>query len=282
MTRRLTLCLIVALLSALLVGCGGESGSTGSASEGPAWNHDPANAELGPNAWAGIDASFERCGTGDRQSPVDIANAASADLPSLEFDYPPTPFVVTNTGHTIEATVPAASNLTLTVGSDVYRLVRFNFHAPSEHTVNGAQYPVELHLVHESQGGELAVVAILLEPSSLPSPLIDEVIESAGGVGEEVPISDVFAPLSLVELLLDLEPPRATVDGYWTYEGSLTMPGCMEGVRWIVLQDIRIISDGAVSLLHDIIGGFPDYDGYPNNNRPTQPLNGRAIQRDGA
>jgi carbonic anhydrase len=107
--------------------------------------------------------------------------------------------VVRNTGHTIEATMPASSKLTLTVGSDVYRLVRFEFHAPSEHTVDGTGYPVELHLVHESPGGEAAVVAIFLEPSSLPSPLIDEVIESAGGVGEEVPISDVFAPLSLVE-----------------------------------------------------------------------------------
>jgi carbonic anhydrase len=84
-----------------------------------------------------------------------------------------------------------------------------------------------------------------------------------------------------VELLLDLEPPRATVDGYWTYQGSLTMPGCTEGVRWIVLRDIRIISDTAVSLLHDVISGFPDYGGYPNNNRPVQPLNGRGVQRDG-
>jgi hypothetical protein len=34
-----------------------------------------------------------------------------------------------------------------------------------------------------------------------------------------------------------------------------------------------------VSLLHDINAGFPDYDGYSNNNRPTQPLNGRAVER---
>jgi carbonic anhydrase len=280
MSGRLTLCVVLALLGAPLAGCGGDSGDTGGASEGPAWNHDPANAELGPNAWGGIDASFEQCRTGDRQSPVAIAKAASADLPALEFDYPATTFVVKNTGHTIEATMPESSNLTLSVGKDVYRLVQFHFHAPSEHTAGGIQYPAELHLVHESPSGEVAVVAIFLEPSSLPSPLIDEVIESAGSVGEEVPISDDFT-LSLVELLLDLEPPTATVDGYWAYPGSLTMPGCTEGVRWIVLQDIRIISDGAVSLLHDTIAGFPDYDGYPDNNRPTQPLNGRAIQRDG-
>lgn len=258
-----------------LVGCGGDSDAV---SEGPAWNHDPTHVELGPKAWGDIDASFEQCRAGDAQSPVDIARTTSADLPALEFDYPPTPFVVENTGHTIEATMPESSNLTMTIGSDVYRLARFHFHAPSEHTVGGKRYPAELHLAHESADGEVAYVAIFVEPSSLPQPLIDEVIETAGEVGEEVGIADALSPL---ELLLDLEPPRATVAGYYTYPGSLTMPGCTEGVRWIVLEDIHIINEATVTFLHDIISGFPGYEGYANNNRATQPLNGRTIRRSG-
>ena len=43
---------------------------------------------------------------GTHQSPVDLAEATPADLPDLEFDYPPTPLVVKNTGHVIEAAVP--------------------------------------------------------------------------------------------------------------------------------------------------------------------------------
>lgn len=38
--------------------------------------------------------------------------------------------------------------------------------------------------MHESEAGELAVVGIFVEASSLPAPLIDEVIETAGDVGE--------------------------------------------------------------------------------------------------
>jgi hypothetical protein len=34
-----------------------------------------------------------------------------------------------------------------------------------------------------------------------------------------------------------------------------------------------------VGLLHDIISGFPNYEGYADNNRPTQPPNGRKIER---
>jgi carbonic anhydrase len=267
------------LVVVALAGCGGDADDSGAspADQEPAWNHDPADTELGPKVWGEID-EFERCRTGDQQSPVDISGAVRADLPPLEFEYPSTPFSVENTGHTIEASVPEGSNLTLTVGEDVYRLVRFHIHAPSEHTVDGDSYPAELHLVHESEAGELAVVAIFVENSSLPAPLIDEVIETAGDVGEEVQIQDALSPL---DLLLDFEPPRATEKRYYTYTGSLTTPGCDEGVRWFVLQDIHIIDEGTVGLLHELIGDFPDYDGYANNNRPTQPLAGRTIQRSG-
>lgn len=278
--RGCAIVLVLLLVPVALTGCGGDSddGGAPAAGEEPSWNHDPADAELGPRVWGEIDESFEQCRTGDRQSPVDISGAVRADLPPLEFDYLSTPFSVENTGHTIEASMPETSNLTLTVGNDAYRLVRFHIHAPSEHTVDGHSYPAELHLVHESEAGELAVVAIFLEFSSLPAPLIDEVVETAGDVGEDVQIQAALSPL---ELLLDFEPPRATEERYYTYTGSLTTPGCDEGVRWFVLQDIHIIDDGTVGFLHELIGGFPGYDGYANNNRPTQPLAGRTIERGG-
>jgi hypothetical protein len=38
------------------------------------------------------------------------------------------------------------------------------------------------------------------EPSSLTPPLIDEVIETAGTVGEEVRIPDALSPLELIPL----------------------------------------------------------------------------------
>jgi carbonic anhydrase len=242
------------------------------------WSHNGGDAERGPKAWGGIDESFVECRTGQEQSPVDIASVADADLPPLEFDYPITPLTVENTGHTIEATLPEDTNLTLTVGDDVYRLEQFHVHAPSEHTVEGKSYPAELHLVHRSEAGEIAVVGIFIESSSLPTPLIDTMLEIAGGVGEEVPMPYPETPL---ELLLDIEGPRSTIDRYYTYPGSLTTPPCTENVRWIVLRDIHVVDLATVDYFHDVVSGFPAYEGYANNNRPAQPLNGRQIQRSG-
>jgi carbonic anhydrase len=273
--------LLVAVICAFaLVGCGGDSEDEATPPEPPAWNHNPGDAELGPSAWGNIDRSFESCRTGLSQSPVDVSATVPSDLPDLELDYPETPLVVENTGHTIEVPMPEDGAQTLTIGDDEYRLLQYHFHAPSEHTLGGESSDAEVHLVHESDDGELAVVGILLDAGGQANPLVDLVLESAPEeAGNEVDVDEQRSPLELV--MGPTDATGAAVTGYSTYPGSLTTPGCTDGVRWIVLRVPLDVSQSSIDRLHELIAGFPDYDGYENNNRPTQPLNNREIERTG-
>jgi len=70
---------------------------------------------------------------------------------------------------------------------------------------------------------------------------------------------------------------HAQVSSFYSYDGSLTTPGCTQDVRWFVLAEGGTVSSAAVTRFHQTISLFPDYNGYPNNNRPVQPLNGRVI-----
>jgi hypothetical protein len=47
---------------------------------------------------------------------------------------------------------------------------------------------------------------------------------------------------------------------------------------WSVLADGGGVSEQAVTYFHGVIARFPNYDLYPNNNRPVQPVNGRVIK----
>ena len=265
-----------AAVALLVSACGGTAiQSPTPPADPPAWNHDPDDAELGPGAWGTIDVSFEACLDGVEQSPVDIADPVTADLPPLVFDYAEAPLVVENTGHVIEVPIPEEAGHALAIDDDVYTLVQYHFHAPSEHTVDGVAFDVEAHFVHRNEADELAVVGVFLDSDAPPNELLNTIIANAPAeAGEEVEVDEVRSPLEL----LPLRGSGVEISRYSTYAGSLTTPGCTEGVRWIVLTDTLGASATAVDRLHELIADFPGYEGHENNNRPTQPLNDRRIE----
>ena len=55
----------------------------------------------------------------------------------------------------------------------------------------------------------------------------------------------------------------------YRYSGSLTTPPCSEGVRWIIMSTPIEASQAQIEALRAIIS---------NNNRPVQPLHGRALR----
>ena len=44
-----------------------------------------------------------------------------------------------------------------------YRLQGVHFHAPSENTIDGVAYPLEMHAVHAAADGSLAVLGVMYE-----------------------------------------------------------------------------------------------------------------------
>ena len=243
-----------------------------------AWNHDPGSA-IGPANWGTLDPAFEKCLTGTSQSPVDISGPVKGGSPALQFRYPDNELVVENTGHVIEVPIPHDNGNTLKIGSSMYRLEQYHFHAPSEHTLDGRHYDLEVHLVHENAAGELAVVGVFMNVGDHPNKLVDYVLHNAPDVaGEE---TDVGVESNAKELLPGFQPDHDegtfVITRYYTYSGSLTTPPCSEGVRWIVAKDPVNVSNLSVAEMHHLVSLFPSYGGYPNNNRPGQPLRGREI-----
>lgn len=263
---------VVFLVCALLLpACGDDDSSAASSASAPAteertpdtsegeeaevhWGYE---GDIGPANWASLSQEFAICEAGVEQSPIDIesVDTEAADIIDPALSWQAADLEIINNGHTIQANVPKGS--TSELDGQTYDLIQFHWHRPSEHTVDGEPFAMELHFVHASVEGNLAVLAVLLEKSDANS-LYDTLWEHLPEAGE-------------TNLLSDVDFSRLLPDDLTTYvyAGSLTTPPCSEGVAWNIFATPAGISAEQME-------AFP-YDG---NARPTQPLNDRSVKLD--
>jgi carbonic anhydrase len=212
----------------------------------------------GPEHWGMLSSDYAVCASGRMQSPIDIADPFAATPPTLVFDYKPSPLAILNNGHTVQ--VNYASGSTLTVEGEVYELLQFHFHAPSEHAIRGARAPMEVHFVHKNAAGALAVVGVMMQAGGASDPLAPVFANMPAAAGPEAAIDG--ATVDAATML----PPDA--GAYFHYKGSLTTPPCSEGVHWFVLAN-------AIQVSADQIGTFEPISAP--NARPLQELNNRLL-----
>ncbi|HBC7343355.1 TPA: carbonic anhydrase family protein [Citrobacter koseri] len=220
------------------------------------WSYE---GDTSPAHWGEINKAYKLCQTGMSQSPVDILTTNEIQLPPLNVQYIDRADMLLNVNHTLQATMNSYSSASAQIDDQPYALAEFHFHAPSENTINGKHYAMELHLTHKNQEGEIAVVAVMFDIGE-PNEAIERLWQSIPATpGDSIPL------LSPVDINLLLPEDRT----YWRFSGSLTTPPCSEGVTWIVLKQPMTLSAGQLEKFRHTI--------HPANNRPVQPLNGRVI-----
>lgn len=221
---------------------------------GTVWSYE---GETGPANWSKINVDWAKCGTGNRQSPIDLRDGIKVNLEQIGFDYHPSSFTEVNNGHTIEVTVGGGNFIT--VGNRTYELQQFHFHRPSEERINGRGTEMVMHLVHKSYDGKIAVVAVLLERGQA-----HKLMQT---VWDNLPL-EKNEPVS-PSIVIDPNDALPEKREYFTYMGSLTTPPCTEGVLWLVFKQPRQASPAQMALFSRL---------YPLNARPVQSTSGRLIK----
>ena len=217
--------------------------------------------EVAPANWGALSPAYAACGDGKAQSPVDLSTGEGEGKSALIFDCQKTVLKmahhehvidIVDNGHALLVTVGKGS--TLITPRDVYVLLQFHFHTPSEHTVGGRSFPIEAHFVHQSKLGKFAVVSALFEEGSPDLNLARLIAHFPVGKGESR-----HAP----EVMLDLGAHLPAGRSAFSYLGSFTTPPCTENVEWLVLKQREQLGIFAARL--------------GSNNRPVQLLNGRRF-----
>jgi len=235
----------------VLADCAAEKPEAKAHKKGHAVHWDYAG-EMGPENWGD---EFPTCGKGMKQSPLNITGPFEKSKDVLVVNYKEGPLKILNNGHTIQVNVEPGS--TLKINKDVYNLLQFHFHRPSEEQIDGKPMAMVAHFVHKNAEGKLAVLGVLLNDGKDNAAIQTLWNNAPKAEGPEVVVDKVqFDPSSLVPAALT----------HYSYEGSLTTPPCTEGVNFYILKT-------PVDIGKKQVVDFP----FKRNARPVQPLNGRKI-----
>ncbi|XP_058059546.1 carbonic anhydrase 13-like [Anopheles bellator] len=248
----------------------------------------------GPPNWHRIDA---RCG-GRYQSPI-LLNTSSAVLVNRKRPLRlngqtnvPQSILLQNDGHSAKFTYnwrdgdrPSLSGGPLKTN---YLFQQFHFHwgsnssLGSEHVYDYQRYPMEIHLVFynglyssfqeaSEQADGIAVVGLFYE---IYQHSVDEqlntwtqFLRNVIRPGDEFTIQ-LIDTFPLYEVLGDVEWP------YFSYEGSLTTPPCLETVTWIVSAKPLLVTEKEMSQFRRLRS---ETGKMANNFRPVQKLNYRRV-----
>lgn len=220
----------------------------------PEWDYQ---GEHGPPDWDALDPAYSACGRGKQQSPIDLRPIVTSAEGRLHFSYRSSPLSLANDGRVIRGDDLAGSHLFVDGGR--YELIHYQFHTPSEHSIDGRRADMELQLMHRDARGRHIIVAVFLQAGRRPNSILRRIAERLPPPGEiyyggQIGINPLF--------LLPAERD------FYAYPGSLTVPPCTEGVEWLVLRTPVEVDAAWVRRFRQAVG---------SNARPLQQRNGRPI-----
>ncbi len=196
----------------------------------------------------------------------------------------------------------------VTMDGAVYYAEEIIFHTPSEHTLDGKKYDMEVQIIHYGQTqGDIAKQIILSFLFEKTAGAINPFLEDFNYFDLPNPTSTIrdidqtiFIPKILQTNYDYVNPSDSKTNNvekdsdfismnpfsFFTYQGSITFPPCTEDTIMYVASEPLKIGTTALQLfqealripdLMDAKGNVIVSDWVPKSARKTQPLNGRPV-----
>ncbi|KAL7133490.1 hypothetical protein ABFS83_12G144200 [Erythranthe nasuta] len=224
--------------------------------------------EKGPRKWGEIKKEWGACNNGSFQSPIDMSNERVIIFSRPEKrNYRLTNATIKNRGHDIQIEWFGDAGSTF-INNTEYPLRQAHWHSPSEHTINGRRYDMELHLVHLNTDpnvkNRITVTGILYEigkPDKFLSKLMSNISSMIDMKDEEITVGKI-------------NPDKIKLRSkmFYRYMGSLTVPPCTQGVIWTINKKVKTVSRDQIKLLREAVHDYAE-----ENARPLQPKNRRDV-----
>jgi len=154
-----------------------------------------------------------------------------------------------------------------------YDLSNIHLHIKSEHTFDGKQGDMEIHIVHLKDAAWLKAQGVFSDPDQKNEALVLGTLWKVQGNKPNSFIKQLNLGTGKHVKGLNLNPWASTSQPFWHYEGSLTVPACMEFVNWIVFDGFNYMTQAQLKTVREQIMHV-----YPKGNeRAIKPLNNRKL-----
>ena len=246
------------------------------------------------------------CKEGKEQSPIDLPSKEKAIRAPLKpllryetFNEVPLEVKIEHNKNTlrilaIEKYMKGFGELVSPDGT-VYFATDIIFHTPSEHTIEGKRFPLEIQVLHEAKSvgdfGKKAYFNFLFEGKpGIYNKFIDE-IEFFNLPNPHDKERKLHNKLSIYDIFKNISDSSSKVlkpFDLYTYQGSMTQPPCLEKVIHYTVSDPIPASITSIDLIKEALRR-PDFEDATTediitskesileNYRENQKLNGRPI-----
>ncbi|XP_051120764.1 alpha carbonic anhydrase 7-like [Andrographis paniculata] len=224
------------------------------------------NSEIGPAHWGEIHEEWKKCNIGKMQSPIDMTNERVqivSHLGRLKRFYKPANATLINRGHDMMIRWGNGAGH-IEINGSLYQLRQCHWHTPSEHTINGRRFDMEVHLVHQTNDNRTAVIGIMYKIGR-PDSFLSMMKHNLKAIADT---RDVEKTIGIID-------PRLIKFGsrkYYRYIGSLTTPPCTQDIIWTIVKKIRTVTREQVVTIRDAV-----HDESERNARPVQSIHDRHV-----
>lgn len=187
------------------------------------------------------------------QSPIELHPAVEGTVDAIDLRYDGGRFSVVSGGPAGLALQPVTS-LWMAKNFRRYELNDIHFHFPAEHTLDDVEHAGEVHFVHITSTGLIAVIAVLIAEGGASRALEEVLAAYAAGRGAHTTLDP--------RLLLPRSSRR------YQYEGSRTTPPYDATVAWTVFERPIEASSDQLARLRSLVGEM---------SRPVQPRGDRRV-----
>jgi len=229
------------------------------------WGYDEAPGVVPPDRWGELPDGLA-CGHGHHQSPIALytsGDQAARRVPifPLVFMYRPVPLHLIDNGRFVSLACDSGGKVSL-AGAEA-RIFRVDLHAPSEHTLDGTRFPMELEFVHRGGADGPAVIVSVFVRAGAKNAALEAILRALPSQrgGESEPAGIEIDPGALL--------PASR--NYLDYRGSFTSPPCTEGVRWCVLRT-------PIEASQDQLDRYLGDPRLAHSSRPIMPTNDRPVR----